>query len=250
MTDCRANPKLWVIGMGPGNVEEMSLKAYRVLQQVDAVVGYQLYLELLTDILNPGQEIISTGMKRERERAEQALALAASGKEVAIVSSGDAGIYGMAGLVLELKQKKGLTLKVEVVAGITAASAAAALLGAPLMQDCALISLSDLLIPWSVIAQRLELAARADLAIALYNPRSSKRITQLERARAILLKYLSAHTPVGIVRNASRAQQEKVITTLDRLLDGPIDMFTVILIGNSQTFSCDGLMITPRGYQL
>ena len=250
MADSRADSKLWVVGIGPGSVEEMSLKAYRILQQVDAVVGYQLYLELIADILHSQQEVISTGMNGEIERVEQALALAASGKEVAIVSSGDAGIYGMAGLVLELKQKKGLDLRVEVIAGITAASAAAALLGAPLMQDCALISLSDLLIPWSVIEHRLESAARADLVIALYNPRSSKRITQLEKAREILLKYVSSRTPVGIVRNASRNQQAKVITTLDQLLAYQIDMFTLILVGNSQTFSRGGLMITPRGYQL
>ena len=250
MADSRADSKLWVVGIGPGSVEEMSLKAYRILQQVDAVVGYQLYLELIADILHSQQEVISTGMNGEIERVEQALALAASGKEVAIVSSGDAGIYGMAGLVLELKQKKGLDLRVEVIAGITAASAAAALLGAPLMHDCALISLSDLLIPWSVIEHRLESAARADLVIALYNPRSSKRITQLEKAREILLKHVSGDTPVGIVRNASRNQQAKVITTLDQLLAYQIDMFTLILVGNSQTFSRGGLMITPRGYQL
>lgn len=251
MDDCQANAKLWVVGIGPGNIEEMSLKAYQILRQVDVIIGYKRYIELIKSILSSNQELISNGMRGEIERVEKALTLTNSGKQVAIISSGDSGIYGMAGLVLESKQKKGFDFRVEVIPGITAASAAAASLGAPLMHDFAFISLSDLLTPWLVIQNRLEAAARADFAIALYNPKSKERSAHLKKAQTILLKYKKPDTPVGIVRNACRGKEEKSLTTLGQLSDHEkIDMLTIILIGNSQTFIKDGLMITPRGYKI
>lgn len=242
--------RLWVIGIGPGDIQQMSLKAYQTLREVDVIVGYKGYTKLITEILKPEQEIISNGMKGEVERVEKALQLASLGKRVAIVSSGDPGIYGMAGLLLELKEKKGLNFSIEIIPGITAASAAAATLGAPLMHDFAVISLSDLLTPWSLIESRLEAAAKTDFVIALYNPRSQQRRDHLIRAQSIILKYKSGETPVGIVRNAYRRREERIMTTLEQLLNYEIDMFTVILIGNSQTFLTDDLMITPRGYQI
>ena len=223
------------------------------------VVGYQTYLDLITPLL-AGKEVVSSGMMKEVERCEAALRLAAEGKEVALVSSGDAGVYGMAGLVLELveaaaAQTEALPLlrrevEVIIVPGVSAVQAAAAVLGAPLMHDFAVISLSDLMTPWEVIHKRLAAAAAADFVIALYNPRSKGRVTQLDEARQILLTSRSAATPVGIVRNACRDGEEKVVTTLGEMLEHDIDMFSIVIIGNSATFvDRAGRMVTPRGYE-
>ncbi|MBM7557120.1 precorrin-3B C(17)-methyltransferase [Halanaerobacter jeridensis] len=228
----------------------MSLKAYRLLQEVDTVVGYSTYVDLVTEILAPEQETISTGMGTEVKRCKKAIKLAQQGLEVALVSSGDSGVYGMAGLVLELVEKEASDISVEIIPGITAANAAAASLGAPLMHDYTVISLSDLLTPWAVIKKRLIKAAEGDFITALYNPKSKQRVKQIEEARQIFLQQRSAETPVGIVRSAKRGAEEIEITTLEQMLEFEINMLTTVIIGNSDTYSAQDLMITPRGYQV
>ncbi len=229
----------------------MSLKAYRLLQQVEVVIGYKTYIELISELLSADQEIIKSKMTEEVERANLVIDLARKGKSVAIISSGDPGVYGMAGLILEVREKRRLAeLEVEIVPGITAASAAAASLGAPLMHDYAVISLSDLLTPWEVIEGRLKEAARADFVAALYNPKSSRRTEQIEIARDIFLEYRDSTTPVGIVRSAKRGNEEVTITSLADMLEEKIDMLTTVIIGNSESYQSSNFLITPRGYQL
>ena len=229
----------------------MSLKAYRLLQQVEVVIGYKTYIELISELLSADQEIIKSKMTEEVERATLVIDLARKGKSVAIISSGDPGVYGMAGLILEVREKRRLAeLEVEIVPGITAASAAAASLGAPLMHDYAVISLSDLLTPWEVIEGRLKEAARADFVAALYNPKSSRRTEQIEIARDIFLEYRDSTTPVGIVRSAKRGNEEVTITSLADMLEEKIDMLTTVIIGNSESYQSSNFLITPRGYQL
>jgi precorrin-3B C17-methyltransferase len=237
--------------MGPGDPDQMSLRAYKVLQEADVIIGYKTYIDLLGELVK-GKEIVSSGMKREIERSRIAIEMAAEGKYVAVVSSGDPGIYGMAGITLELVEKQGMGNKfdVEIVPGITSANAAASSLGAALMHDFAVISLSDLLTPWELIEKRLELAAQADFVTVLYNPVSKKRTEQIRTAREIFLKHKSPATPVGIVRNAKRGGEEITRTDLEHFLEYPIDMFTVVLIGNSQTYNTENFMLTPRGYKV
>lgn len=241
-----------MVGIGPGDIEHLSYKAYRTLREAEVIVGYDTYIELIREIISPGQEIVSTGMTQELARCTEAIKYAAAGKKVAVVSGGDAGIYGMAGVVLELIYKMRVQEKVayEVIPGISAVNAAAASLGAPLMHDFAVISLSDLLTPWEKIKERVAYAARGDFVLALYNPKSTKRVWQIEEVREILLKYRSAHTPVGIVRNAKRANEQTIVTNLDEFTGQPIDMFSLVLIGNTQTYVLDGKIVTPRGYQI
>lgn len=239
------------MGIGPGDPDQMSLRAYKVLKEAEVIIGYKTYIELLGDIVE-GKEVISSGMTREVERSLKAIEMAAAGQYVAVVSSGDPGIYGMAGIVLELveKEKAGDRLEVEIVPGISSANAAASSLGAALMHDFAIISLSDLLTPWEVIEKRLEAAAQADFVTVLYNPVSKKRTEQIKRAREIFLAHKSPKTPVGIVRNAKRSGEEVIRTELENFLTHPIDMFTVVLIGNSQTYHTENFMLTPRGYKV
>ncbi len=248
---------LYVVGTGPGDLNRMTLEAHEALAAAQVVVGYKTYLNLVAPLL-AGKEVISTGMMKEVERCREALRIAASGKITALVSGGDAGIYGMAGLVLELVEA-GSTgdaggpgvpeVEVVVVPGVSAVQAAAARLGAPLMHDFAVISLSDLLTPWEVILRRLEAAAAADFVVALYNPRSAGRVLQLDRAREILLAARSEKTPVGIVRNACRDGEEVVVTTLGELPEHDVDMTTIVIIGNASTYvDGAGKMVTPRGY--
>lgn len=241
-----------MVGIGPGDLEHMTDKARRAIQEAEVIVGYDTYIALIRDILSPGQAVISTGMTQELERCTAAVERAAAGQRVAVVSGGDAGIYGMAGIVLELIYKMPVQGKVacEVIPGISAVNAAAAALGAPLMHDFAVISLSDLLTPWAKIKARVEHAAQGDFVIALYNPKSMKRVWQIEVVREIVLKYRPVHTPVGIVRNAKRANEHIRVTNLDEFTRQPMDMFSLVLIGNSQTYILDGKIITPRGYQL
>ncbi|MBE9529537.1 MAG: precorrin-3B C(17)-methyltransferase [Proteobacteria bacterium] len=243
---------IYVIGIGPGGPEHLTALALKRLSEADAVVGYKRYVELVSPFIE-GKEIHSRGMMQEVERCKIALELAATGRRVAVVSSGDSGIYGMAGLVLELvfAGEKETRPEVEIIAGVPAFVAAAALLGAPLMHDFASISLSDLLTPWESIERRVEAAASADFVIALYNPKSKKRITGLQRALDIVSKYRSDDTPVGIVRNATREGESVVLTTLGTLSEhyDSIDMLTLLLIGSSTTRAKDGLMVTPRGYR-
>ncbi|UFS71798.1 cobyric acid synthase [Geomonas sp. RF6] len=244
--------KLHVVGIGPGGLNHMTLEARQAIEHSQVIVGYQTYLHFIAPLL-AGKEVVSSGMMREVERCLESLRIAASGRDVALVSSGDAGIYGMAGLALELAEDAAAFDNVEVVVvpGVSAVQAAASVLGAPLMHDFAVISLSDLLTPMDTIRKRLRAAADADFVVALYNPRSKGRTTQIEEAAGILRSARGGDVPVGIVRNACRAGEEKVVTTLDEMLGHPIDMFSIVIIGNSATrISQDGRMITPRGYDV
>jgi len=238
--------KLYVVGLGPGNLKNMTYEAREAIESADTVVGYQTYLDLIKPLLT-GKDVVSSGMTREVERCREALRLTAEGRTVALVSSGDAGVYGMAGLVLELSPPE--EIEVVIVPGVSAVQAAAAVLGAPLMHDFAVISLSDLLTPWELIEKRLTAAAAADFVVALYNPRSKGRVRHIQRAQELLLAARSPLTPVGIVRNACRAEQEKILSTLAEMPLDSIDMFSLVIIGNSATY-VDGQMrmVTPRGY--
>ena len=229
----------------------MTQEARQALEQADSVVGYHAYLELVADIV-AGKPVVGSGMMQEVERCEAAVEKAVAGEKVAVVSSGDPGIYGMAGLVLELviKLPEATRPEVRIIPGVSAVGSAAAVLGAPLMHDFAVISLSDLLTPWELIEKRVRAAAEADFVLAIYNPKSTRRTQQIEKVREIALQHRSAGTPVGVVRSVTRADEEVVITTLDRFTEEKIDMFTTVIIGNSQTFRNGPYMITPRGYQL
>ena len=243
----RRPPSIRVVGIGPGDASLLTPQAREALQEAEVVVGYGLYLSQVEFLLE-GKETFTSGMKKEIDRAQKAIDLAREGKRVAVVSGGDPGVYGMAGLILEILEPHELT--VEVVPGITAASAAASLLGAPLMHDFSVISLSDLLTPWEVIEKRLKAAGEGDFILVIYNPASKKRRWQVERAREILLSYREKQTPVGIVRNSFRDNQEIVICELETMLDYTIDMFTTLIIGSSQTYRRGDYMITPRGYKI
>ncbi len=213
------------------------------------IVGYRRYLELIAD-LTAGKELLASGMTAEVERCRAALARAAQGQTVALISSGDAGIYGMAGLAIELASAEKLDVPIEVVPGVTAASAAAAALGAPLMLDFAAVSLSDLLVPWEVIRRRLQAVADADLVAVLYNPRSQRRVRQLDEAVAIFRAVRPGSTPAGVAATAGQDGQTLVVTDLEHLLQQRIDMRSTVVIGNSDTRTIDGRMVTARGYRL
>lgn len=225
----------------------LTVRAQEVLREAEVIIGYSTYMQLIQPFLQ-GKETVSSGMMKEIERAHKACDLARQGKQVVVVSSGDPGVYGMAGLVLEVAQPLGI--EVEVIPGVTAANAAAAVLGAPLMHDFAVISLSDLLTPWEVIEKRLQAAGAGDFIVVLYNPASKKRRKQIERAREILLMYRDSKTPVGIVRHLYREGQEVVISSLETMIDQDIDMSTTVVVGNSQTYIREGKIITPRGYPI
>jgi precorrin-3B C17-methyltransferase len=247
-----------VVSLGPGFPEYIIPQARAALDAAQVVAGYRTYIDLLTPVLTH-QEVVATGMKAEVKRCHAAIDRVMGGARVALVSSGDAGIYGMAGLVLEICAARGFKVGppegskevdfyLEMIPGVPALAAAAALLGAPLMHDFASISLSDLLTPWEIIQKRVELAAEGDLVIVLYNPKSKKRDWQLGAVRDLLLKVKDPATPVGIVSRAMREGQEVVVTTLEDMLKHPVDMQTVVIVGNSQTFAYGQYMITPRGY--
>ncbi|MDD2902223.1 MAG: precorrin-3B C(17)-methyltransferase [Syntrophales bacterium] len=247
-----------MVSLGPGFPEYVIPRAKAALDAAQVVAGYRTYLDLIKPFLTH-QEILSSGMKAEVKRCQAAIDRARAGQWVALVSSGDAGIYGMAGLVLEICAARGLKVgppedngevdfHLEMVPGVPALGAAAALLGAPLMHDFAVISLSDLLTPWEMIQKRVELAAAGDLVIVLYNPKSKKRDWQLGAVREILLKVKDPATPVGIVVKARREGQEVTVTTLAEMLMHQVDMQTIVIVGNSQTFTYGPYMITPRGY--
>ncbi len=233
----------------------MTPRAYQALRNCDVIVGYQAYLQLLdselTGGLLAGKEIISSGMTQELARAGRAIEKALAGNDVCLVSSGDPGIYGMAGVILELLAKEGISkIPLEIVPGVTAASSCASLLGAPLMNDFAVISLSDLLTDAKVIEKRIRSACQGDFVIVFYNPKSKKRTKPLEKALKILLRYRSPQTPVGIVRNARRADEEVVLVPLEEMLTvKQIDMGATVIVGNSKTFTKGSYMITPRGYE-
>jgi len=221
----------------------------QAINHSSVVAGYTPYIESLADLTN-GKELIVSGMMQERERCRAALQRAYEGATVALVSSGDAGVYGMAGLALEMAEAESLQVAIEIIPGISAANAAAARLGAPLMLDYACISLSDLLVPWERIRRRIELLAEADMVLALYNPRSTKRVRQLEETVEILRRHRPATTPVGIVTAASSPDETITLTTLSGLLEQSVTMRSLVIIGNSDTRLLNGLLVTSRGYSL
>jgi precorrin-3B C17-methyltransferase len=238
-----------VVGIGPGNMENMSIRAVEVIKSSDCVIGYKTYINLIKELVE-GKEVISSGMRSEIERASLAIEKAEAGKVVSVISSGDPGVFGMAGLVLEVAKNSKQKIPVEIVPGIPSENAAAALLGAPLMHDHVTISLSDLLTPWDIIEKRIKLAAEGDFVVVLYNPKSSERKWQIEKTIEILLSRKSSDTPVGIVKSAMRKKQNVIITNLGEVLEHPIDMTTILIVGNSTTFVYDNYMVTNRGYKV
>ncbi|MGQ9669405.1 MAG: precorrin-3B C(17)-methyltransferase [Desulfosoma sp.] len=249
------------MSLGPGAAEHLTPRAVEALRQAEVIVGYKTYIGLIEPLLHE-KTVLSSGMRKEIDRCREAVQRALEGFRVALVSGGDAGIYGMAGLVFDVCQAEGVAvcdgsgqakdsgeaLAIEVIPGVPAFNAAASLLGAPLMHDFASISLSDHLTPWKVIERRLMAAAEADFVIALYNPRSATRPDLLDQARSVLLRSRSGKTPVGVVHKAMREGQRYWVTTLRNLVSADVDMQTVILVGNSQTYVWNGWMVTPRGY--
>ena len=240
--------KIIVAGIGPGNQSDITPAVLEAVQQADVVVGYKYYFLFIEPYVKADCECIDTGMKKERERAEQAFLLAEQGKTVVVISSGDAGLYGMAPLVYEMAIERHSDVEIITLPGISAFQKAASLLGAPIGHDTCIISLSDLMTPWEIIERRIVAAASGDFVTAIYNPKSHGRYWQLYRLQELFLNVRSAETPVGYVRQAGRPEQEVTVTTLGQFDPEDVDMFTVVLIGNSQSYISEGKMITPRGY--
>jgi precorrin-3B C17-methyltransferase len=241
--------KLHVVGFGPGGREHMTFKAAEVIENADVVTGYTTYVNMIKPYF-PDKTYKATGMMKEVDRCKMAIEDAMSGMDVAMISSGDSGIYGMAGIIYQLADEMKADIEIDTVPGITAASTAASVLGAPLMHDLAIISLSDLMTPIDLIMKRVDCAGQGDMIVCLYNPKSKGRTEYLNQTQQILLKYRSADTPVGIVRNAGREDEHKEITTLGDLDKAEVDMFCMVIIGNSQTYVSNDRMITPRGYRI
>ena len=243
--------KIFIVGIGPGNLDEMTPKARLMIDSADVIVGYKTYIKLIEKIIGD-KKVSASGMRQEIQRAQLAVDEAQKNLNVAVISSGDAGIYGMAGLLIEmvLNLPEDRQPKIEIAAGVSALNSAAAILGAPLMHDFAVISLSDLMTPFDLIKKRVKLAAEGDFVIALFNPKSKSRVTHINEVQKILLEHRAGSTPVGIVTNAGRVDERKIISTLENFVDEEIDMFTLVLIGNSKTFVKGDFMITPRGYNL
>lgn len=249
----KSGGKINIIGFGPGSFDHLTRRGREAITASKTIIGYNTYVDIIEGLLT-GQDVIRTGMTEEVSRAQKAVELAKDGLTVGVISSGDAGVYGMAGLVYEVLIQEGWQEgdrpEVEVVPGISAINSCAALLGSPIMHDACIISLSDHLTPWEVILRRIKAAAEADFVIALYNPRSGRRTRQIVETQRILLEHRDPHTPVGLVKSAYReGDQEVVRTTLEKMLEFPIGMLTTVIIGNSSTFYHGDLMITPRGYQ-
>src|SRR5712692_9841940 len=245
--------KLYIVGVGPGHHDHMTFRAKQVIEESDTIVGYETYVNFVEDLIE-GKEVHRYAMTQEVERAHQCIELAKAGKTVSLVSSGDPGIYGMAGLIYEILSEEGWDgktgLYVEIVPGVSSLNSCAALVGSPLMTDFAVVSMSDLLVPWEIIVKRVEAAAQGDYVIVIYNPASKKRIHQLQDTRKILLKYRSPNTPVAIIKGAYRESQEVVLTDLENLENhqDKLGMITTVIVVNSSTFKYDELMINPRGY--
>ena len=239
--------KLYVVGIGPGAYEDMTIRAAKVLEQCDVIIGYTVYVDLVRQHF-ADKKFLTTPMKQEIERCEMAFSEAEAGHTTAMICSGDAGVYGMSGLLYEMGARYP-EVALEVIPGVTAATAGAAVLGAPLMHDFCLISLSDLLTPWEKIERRLRAAAEADFVICLYNPSSKKRKDYLRRACEILLEYQSPDIVCGTVVNIGRTGEQKKVLSLEALKEEQVDMFTTVFIGNSQTMSLEEMMVTPRGYR-
>jgi precorrin-3B C17-methyltransferase len=246
--------KLYVVGLGPGHHDHMTFRAKQAIEESEVIIGYDTYVSLIEDIIS-GKEVYRYPMTQEVDRANQAIELAQSGKVVSLVSSGDPGIYGMIGLIYEILAEKDwnrqVGIYVECVPGVSALNSCAALIGSPLMTDFAVVSMSDLLVPWDIITKRVEAAALGDYVTVIYNPSSKKRVHQLKDTRDIFLKFRKPSTPVAIVKGAYRDSQSIVITTLDKMLDFPdmLGMITTVIVGNSSTFNFKGMMINPRGYR-
>lgn len=238
--------KIYVVGLGPGNKENMTFRAYDVLKNSDIIIGYKTYVDLIEGMF-PDKKIIKSYMKKEVARCEETLKLALEGNIISLISSGDAGVYGMAGLMLEIADGQ---VEVEIVPGITSANASASLGGAPIVHDSVNISLSNLLTDWELIKKRIDLASQGDFVITLYNPKSSGRSELINEARDIMLKHKRKDTPVLIARNVGREGENYDITTLDKMLDYEINMFSTVIIGNSNTKVVNNKMITPRGYKV
>ncbi len=243
-----SNPKIFVVGLGPGGVEQMTQRAIKALNECDVIAGYHVYIKLIKEDF-ADKTFLSNGMRKEVDRCKLALEEALKGQTVAMISSGDAGVYGMAGIMCQVC-KDHPEVEIEVVPGITAACSGAAVLGAPLIADFCTISLSDLLTPWEKIEKRLDCASKADFCIALYNPSSIKRHDYLQKACDIMLKNQPGTIPCGIVRNIGREGEAYELTTLAELRDKQVDMFSTVVIGNTQTEVINGRMVTPRGYRL
>ena len=238
--------KIYVVGLGPGNKENMTFRAYDVLKNSDIIIGYKTYVDLIEGMF-PDKKIIKSYMKKEVARCEETLKLALEGNVISLISSGDAGVYGMAGVMLEIANGQ---VEVEIVPGITSANASASLGGAPIVHDSVNISLSNLLTDWELIKKRIDLASQGDFVITLYNPKSSGRPELINEARDIMLKHKRKDTPVLIARNVGREGENYDITTLDKMLDYEINMFSTVIIGNSNTKVVNNKMITPRGYKV
>ena len=239
--------KIYVTGLGPGAADQMTIRARKVLEKCPVIIGYTVYIDLIREEF-PDKTFLSTPMRKEADRCRMAFAEAQKGQDVAMVCNGDAGVYGMAGLICEVG-KDYPDVGIEIVPGITAASGGAAVLGAPLMHDFAVISLSDLLTPWEKIERRVRAAAEADFVICIYNPSSKKRADYLKKACEMILEFRRPETVCGIVRNIGRDGETYEILSLEQLRDTQVDMFTTVFIGNSNTMELNGRMVTPRGYK-
>lgn len=239
--------KLYVIGIGPGEYEQMTLKAIHAMEKSEVIIGYTVYVDLVKEHF-PGKEFLTTPMKKEVDRCVMAFEEAKKGKVVSMICSGDAGVYGMSGLMYEVGVNYP-EVELEIIPGVTAATGGAAVLGAPLIHDFCLISLSDLLTPWQKIEARLLAAAEADFVVCLYNPSSRKRSDYLQKACDLMMQYKSPETVCGTVCNIGREGEEYQVMTLKELRDRQVDMFTTVFIGNSQTKEINGKMVTPRGYR-
>lgn len=245
--------KLYVVGVGPGHHDHMTFRAKQVIEESQVIVGYETYVGLVEDLIG-GKEVYRYAMTQEVDRANQAIEFAEKGRIVSLVSSGDPGIYGMVGLIYEILAEKSWDkekgIYVECVPGVSSLNSCAALVGSPLMTDFAVVSMSDLLVPWDMIVKRVEAAALGDYVTVIYNPASKKRIHQLHDTREIFLKHRRPETPVAIIKGAYRETQQVVITTLDRMLDHQdmLGMITTVIVGNSSTYNYKGMMINPRGY--
>ena len=245
--------KLYIVGVGPGHHDHMTFRAKRVIEESDTIVGYETYVNLVEDLID-GKDVHRYAMTQEVERAHQCIDLAKEGKIVSLVSSGDPGIYGMAGLIFEILAESGWNpesdLQVELVPGVSALNSCASLIGSPLMTDFAVVSMSDLLVPWEIIVKRVEAAAQGDYVIVIYNPSSKKRIHQLQDTRKLLLKYRKPSTPVAIIKGAFRKSQTIVMTDLEHLEEhsDKLGMISTVIVGNSSTYNFKDLMINPRGY--
>jgi precorrin-3B C17-methyltransferase len=246
--------KLYVVGIGPGHHDHMTIRAKQAIEESEVIVGYDTYISLVEDLL-AGKEVFRYPMTQEVDRANQAIELAENGKVVSLVSSGDPGIYGMIGLVYEILAEKQWTredgIYIECIPGVSSLNSCAALIGSPLMTDFAVVSMSDLLVPWELIIKRVESAAAGDYVTVIYNPASKKRVHQLRDTRQIFLNYRSPETPVAIIKGAYRDSQSIAITTLDKMMEHQdmLGMITTIIVGNSSTYNYNGMMINPRGYR-